>query len=182
MEALYKKNVLGFVTTIVLLGGALIGLWQFGMSMRVKELRAQEIKEHLASYEQNKKVFAEESIELQKINERIGKLETHRVTVDTVPQLLSSLESMATAEGIVFDITTVHTPKNAEDAQTLVIDFAATGSYVDIATYLDRLASQPYGIRFTRFSLYRSTQTQDTLVATPEVTWELLASMEVLSF
>lgn len=180
MEAIYKKHVIHFVIAVVFTGLALFGLWRFGASMRAKELRAQEIKEHLASYEQNKKVYAQESVELKNISERISKLERHRITVDTVPQLLSSLEAMAQEHEIAFDIATVKLPKNAEDAQTLVIDFSASGSYANVASYLQKLLSQSYEVRFTRFSLFRSNRVGET--GLPDAKWELLASIEILSF
>jgi Tfp pilus assembly protein PilO len=180
MEAIYKKHVTRFVIAVIFTLLAIFGLWRFGASMRAKELRAQEIKEHLASYEQNKKVYAQESVELKNISDRISKLERHRITVDTVPQLLSSLEAMAKGKNIVFDITSVKVPKKPEDAQTLVIEFSASGSYTNIHAYLQELLSQPFEVKFTRFSLFRSNRIETAALL--DAQWELLGSIEVVSF
>jgi Tfp pilus assembly protein PilO len=179
MEPIYKKHVIRFVVAVLFTGISLFGLWRFGSSMRTKQLRAQEIKEHLASYEQNKKVYAQESIELKNINDRISKLEHYRVTVDSVPQLLSSLEAMAAGRNVMFDISNVKVPKTPEEKQSLFIDFSGSGSYADIESFLQAIVSQPYEVKFTNFSLFRSTRAGGVA---SEASWEILGSIEILSF
>jgi Tfp pilus assembly protein PilO len=178
MKALFRKQ-LGVVIGIAgIFLFALLGLIRVGMAMKEKEARVQEIKNHVASYEMNKKVFTEETKQLQKIERTVAALEMNRITAATIPALLSSLEELAASHHVTFSITSVDTPGKGEE-QKLLIDSAATGSYEHIIAFVTELLSQPYQVRFNEFSLYQNTQ--EAMLGTAPA-WELLATIEVISF
>lgn len=186
MNTLYRKQIATTIITFLVGGVALAGLIQFGFTMREKQLHVLDIKKQLASYDINKKIFADESKSLESIEARIENLEKYRVTEDSVPALLSSLESMAQDKNVTFAITTVSSPVAKAEKPTLSIDVAARGTFENVTSFLEDLQSQPYEIQFTRFSLFISnTDTEEnTTILTKKMLeeWELLASIKIISF
>ncbi|MBP9690979.1 hypothetical protein KBD81_02765, partial [Candidatus Woesebacteria bacterium] len=61
MESLYKKKSMQVILSLVFLGILLAALGVFARSMERKKQEVVAIKERLASYEQNKKIFQDET-------------------------------------------------------------------------------------------------------------------------
>jgi hypothetical protein len=135
-----------------------------------------EARDRLASFEQNKRQLSEENEKLIAIKDRINALETHVVTEDTTPTVLSSIESMAKGEGIDFTLTAVVATSARGDAPAkLHIDFSAEGSFAGIQRFIDRLQAQTYEVQIDRLSLY-------TVSDRKSQGWQLLAGIDILSF
>ncbi len=187
-SSLKKQRILLAVTTIVFLG-AIAGVWQLTVLMNTKKQKVFDVKEQLQLYEENKKIESEESKTVSSIVSRLATLESYRITPATTPDLLSMLETLAKKHTIEFAITTVQTPgaKNAEEK--LLIDFSAKGNQSDIDMFLSDIAHQPYQIKFTKFSLFSSkaglatsTPTEPAVSSGAADSWEVLASIQVISY
>lgn len=157
-----------------------IGFFFLFNLMRKREARVREVRQTLATYEQNKKIFAEEHKKIQDINARIAALETQRITEASIPTLLSSFEAMAQEHGVSVSITSVQTPLIEGETQ-LYIDLASAGNFRGVSTFIDALLSQPYQIRFAKLSIYQDTG-QSAASEVLDAQWQMLASLEVISF
>ncbi len=145
--------------------------------MREREARVHEVKQTLASYEQNKKIFAQENQKLQNLNARIALLESKRITEATVPNLLSSFEAMAQKRGLSISITSVQTPL-IDGEKRLYVDFSSSGDFQSISAFVDDILSEAYQVHFKKLALYQETTVEGSTAAP----WQMLASLEVISF
>lgn len=181
MESIERKHIAVTICMILLSIGSILGILYFVKEMQVKERRVREVKEHLASYEQNKKIFIAESVELRELDGEVARLEDYTVTIEQVPQLLSRMEALALESGVTFSIISVKTPEEEGAPQTLTVDFSAGGSYASVQAFLEVLSRQSYQIRFNTLSLHkRQSETPLDTITLPS--WELLASTEIVSF
>jgi hypothetical protein len=184
MDHLFRKHFIRFLIAIAFFMSACVGLWYISSTMHIKILRVVEVKQHLASYEQNKKTFIQETARFKAIASRVSDIEQHRITISNVPNLLSSIEAQAVQEGITLTITSVDAPKKPTDAQELSIDFLASGTSGQIESLVKKLQSQPYEVSFSKFSLYRDVAQNTT--ALPIVPtggqWQLLGRLKIVSF
>lgn len=152
-----------------------IALWQFAGRVSLREARVIEVRDRLASFEQNKRQHAEESAKLATIKQTLGTFEKHIITEASTPALLSSIEAMAAREGIDFTITSVVATSAVGDKQAkLHIDFSADGSFGAIQRFVKTLLAQPYQVQITRMSLFAT--------AAKSGTWQLLAGIDIISF
>lgn len=180
MKALLRQHYIvlaSMVVTIILVG---IGFFFLLNLMKEREARVHEVKQTLATYEQNKKIFAEENKKIQNLNTRITALEAKRITEASVPNLLSSFEVMAQERSVSVTITSVQTPL-IDGKKRLYIDLASTGTFQGINAFIEEILSQPYQIRFAKLSLYQD-EAPSTGPGVPTVQWQMLASLEVISF
>lgn len=191
MHTLIKKHIvflsIALLACIICVGG----MWRFATIMHAKKAKVITAKQALASYEENKKIFADESLALASIGDRATRLEQYRVTSDTTPELLSKLEDLAKQYKVDFAITTVQA---VDDSKKLLIDFSSKGSTGSVDAFLAALSRQTYEVRFTKFSLFADNSTPPPVVPTqpgitpaapvviPGSTWEVLASIEIVSF
>lgn len=176
MKSLLRTHfIIAIISGLVCLG-ALVGVLRIHSSVEARKARVLEARDRLASFEQNKRVYTQEAAELGIIKARIEALEKTIVTSDSLPALLSSLESIAKANSVNFVITTVdqQAPKGAP-GPVLHVDFSADGSYARLQSFVGALLSQAYQARFTKFSLYASGDGKSGQ------TWQLLAGMDILS-
>lgn len=195
MKAILKKHIILLVVCIAGCIAALAGLVVLFTTMNSKIARVSEIKERLASYQKNKKAFEDEAKELRTLQDRISVLESHVVTSDSLPELLSTLESAALKNSISFEITSVQTPVENEKT-TLLIEATTKGSYAEIRSFFAQLEQQPFQIKIRKLYLFseqgegNTTETAGTLSgpkvakpATPKaLLWQGIATIEVLSF
>lgn len=171
-------------TVLVLTATVLIRTFSAGIETR--QARVVEARDRLASYEINKKILDDESVELHRIKERVEVLQRHIVTTGTIPELLSHIETVAKAQEMSIAITSV------QNGKTLTVDFSGEGTMPHVEAFLDTLLAQPYQIRFIRFGLYRS---GDVTLSTaefsepkkqprqqPSNTWKLSARIEIMSY
>jgi Tfp pilus assembly protein PilO len=190
MKSLLRRYTISTTISILVFCSTVIGLIWFGLLMDAKRNRVLDTKQQLASFDLNRKVLIEESQEFKAIAARLTTLETYRVGDGDTPELLSSLESLAKTYGVEFTITTVQTAVATADAPAkLSIDFSVHGPFSAIQQFVDTLNHQAYQIRFTAFSLLAVTPPVVEPVAGQPVapvstvrSWDLLASMEVVSF
>jgi hypothetical protein len=186
-----KKHIIVLITTVILCGICFAGLSYFANLMYVKKNKVLTIKEQLASYDQNKKIFSEESSALAAIGTRVSALESYFITSASTPQLLSGLEELGQKNNIDFTITSVQTPGAGAANQKLLIDFSAKGSAAQLDAFFTALSHQSYQIVFTKFSLFAdgvSQNSQALAAPTSKIApkgvpqWAALASIEVISF
>ncbi len=183
MKSLLIKQYIITGTIIVLFGGSLFALIHFISVMEKKKTNVIQAREHLASFEQNKRIFAEEAKEFEVIRQRIDFLEKNIITNATVPTVLSSIETMAKEKQIDFVITTVDTVMQNEIPSHLHIDFSASGTFDAINAFITTLLSQSYEVRFSRFSMYVSEESSSEEAVVPSVAqWQLLAGIDIISF
>lgn len=183
MEGQYKKQIITTIATALITIAIFAGLSYFYSQMSVREAKVKDAKTQLATYEQNKKVFAEENVELKDIEARAAKLEGYKITLEHVPQLLSSLEGLASQKNVSFEISTVDTPKEGETDKPLAITFVAGGSYDGIESFLNTILGQSYQARIVGLRFVKNQATnagQGNVVDHPA--WEADATIEILSF
>lgn len=187
MKSIIRKQIVVFGIMVVFFVATLIGIWYGSTVMTAKQESVAAAKERLASYERNKRTFAEESVVLKKIEERIVAREADIITEATVPQLLSSLETLAQNSSVDFAITAVQTPVEKDEQKSLIIDFSGKGTYGQLMEFATTVMAQQYQVMYTNFSL-RAVRTTTFVQGAPRVSvpenaeWQLLATVKILSF
>lgn len=182
------------VLVLVALGVFLVAFVAFAYAGKFVDTRKQRVltaKRQLVSYEENKKIFAEESIALKGLADRVDALEAKRVTSATTPELLSALEALAREMGVQFAITTVQAPDQLNKVSTLTITFSAQGSANALDMFMDALMHQEYAVRVTKLSLFADTTADATITTgankasttkTKPLSWSMLAAIDIVSF
>lgn len=181
MQSLFKRHILTLITAATIAIGVIVALWLFARVVERRTNRVISAKEQLASYEENKKIFAEESKLLAAIAERETSLEHYRITPESTPELLSSIESLAATHGVTFSITAVQTPGEGEH-QKLIVDFSAEGSRAALDTFIAALSHQTYQVKFDRVSLFAGQSTAPSEGAAGAFGWSVLASIQIVSY
>lgn len=177
MKSLLQKQYIGVSIASVIMLGALVVLVVLFIVMKQRQARVHEVKETLATYEQNKKIFAKETATVDFLTTRIVSLESKKITEGSIPQLLSSIETIAEQKGVSITITSVQTP-TIDGEEKLFLDIAIDGSFDASMMFTEALRSQEYQIKFSTFALHQeksSTESQD-------LSWNVLATFEVISF
>jgi Tfp pilus assembly protein PilO len=192
MKHLLRFHIVGTVVALVVLVVFAGGLIVFIRAIQQRETRVLEVRDRLASFEQNKKIFSEETKEFESIRERIIQLESNIITEASIPALLSSLEGIAKAQGVDFEITAVNTVVPVSDPTRsdplLQINFSASGGFANLQSVVEQMQSQRYQVVFDEFSLFMissggGTQTRSATSGEGKgAQWQLLARMSVLSF
>ncbi len=186
MKSIIRKHIVTVVVVSIAFLGMAFSIWRFEHLMKDKQDRVISVKEQLASYNENKIIFAEESLALAKITERVDALDKYRIRASTTPELLSSLEDLALKNNVKFSITTADNNVKGK----LIIGFSASGSRTAIDSFLDQLSHQTYQIKFTKISIFADTIQSPESLGTPEIKtpvpkiqeWQVLANIEILSF
>lgn len=176
--------------TILLLAGIFV-IWR---NINNKMTKVYEIKEKLASYQKNKKAFEDEAKEIKSLEQRLVLLESYKVSPETIPNLLSTLEALSTKHKISFEITSVQTPIQ-NDKPKLLVESIAKGSFSDIQSFYEEIQHQSFQVSFTKLFLFSENsslsapESSGTLSikggkATPskEIKWQGVATIEVQSF
>lgn len=171
MKALLKKQYIALTLTAIVCALLCAGFFYLLSSMKEKEVRVHEVKQTLATYRQNKKIFAQENVKIEELAARMAVLETKHITEATVPTLLASFESMAESRGVTLSITSIQTPL-IEGEKVLYVEISAAGGFAELTSLVEGMLSQAYQIRFVKLSLYQD----------PAAGWQMLASLEVVSF
>lgn len=190
INSIYKKHLVLLVVTILILLISIFGLWQFENLMQIKIDRVISVKEQLASYEENKKIYSEEAVQISSISERVQALDQYRITTKTTPDLLSKLEDLAFKNGVDFSITSAEAQGANKTGEKLLIGFSAKGNATNINNFIDQLSHQTYQLKFTKFSMYSNINqvVEKELDITskqrpPKSTqWEVLSTIEITSF
>lgn len=191
MKHLLRFHILGTIAAVLVLVTALIALVVFGRAMEARKVRVLEVRDRLASFDQNKRIFSDEAKQFEIIKSRITALEGNIVTEESIPVLLSSLETLAKEEGVDFEITLVDTAvpeaTSGRTDQTLRIDFSASGGFANIQALTKKMQSQYYQVLFSQFSLFMTSsgQAQTRRATAPDAKagqWQLLGRIDVLSF
>lgn len=97
------------------------------------------------------------------------------ITEDTVPNFLSTLESIANAAHIAFTITSVGSDTKPV---ALTVAYSATGTYAALQTFLRDIQALPQQVSFVTVSLAEDA----TDIKTHATSWRLDATMRVLSY
>lgn len=174
MSKFLRKQYMGLLLTVitfVLVVGGFVALF---LLMKQRLLRVQEVKQTLATYEQNKKTFAKETMTVQQLIARMEDLEEKGITEEEMPTLLSQIQAFGTQVGVVVEITKVETP-TIDGKKQLFVDISAQGEYSKLTAFTKKLLSQEYHIRFSKLAIH---QEQGDTVGV----WQLLGTFEVLSF
>ncbi len=192
MHSILKRHIIILVVMATTALLAIASVWFLARMVEARTVRVISAKDQLASYEENKKIFTDESRLLALIRERETRLEAYRITPGFTPELLSALEDLAESYGVVFSIVSVQTPGEGA-TQKLLIDFSAEGSRTALDAFLVALSHQTYQLRFMRASLFIDRNIKpvvtDGTPTTPAPTkipaapkWSLLATVEVVSY
>ncbi|MDQ5931293.1 MAG: hypothetical protein QG674_459 [Patescibacteria group bacterium] len=195
MNNILRKNVIWLIIyifiTVLLLSLVLI----FWKKISTKMNTVYEIKERLASYQKNKQAFEDEAKEIKALEQRLTTLESYKIFPETIPKLLSTLESLATKHKISFEITSVQTPIENEKTK-LTVESIAKGSFADIQSFYKEIQHQEFQVLFTKLFLFSETGATSTPESTgtlsvkgvkavpvsKELKWQGVATIEVQSF
>ncbi len=185
MESFVKKSII----TTTILGIVLIttgaGLFYFSSAMIDRQKLVLDAKERLASYEQNKRAFAEESIKLKELVGQIDAYKKDAVSIGSVPQFLSSIESIAATYDIEFTITAAETVENENNSKELFVDISAVGDFENIISFSNEILQKRYQLQFVNFSLFREEQQKDIegnfVTPTKPLEWSLLARIKIVT-
>lgn len=154
-----------------------------------------EIKERIASYQKNKKAFTDEVAKIQGLEKRVSTLESSVVTSESVPVLLSSLETLAKNEGVTFEITSVQTPTEG-DTQKLFVECSIVGSRTKVLSFLNIVQRQSFLVSMQRLFVYSEEGqvrspvsagvlqggTQKVSSGLLERQWHAVATLQIISF
>lgn len=195
MDKLLKKQI-AYLITLTIVGLVLLaGIFFFLRAMKSKMSKVVEIKEQIASYEKNKKVFSEESEKIKSLEFRLKNVESNIVTTETLPELLSSIESLADQNNIDFEITSVQTPV-VDDKSQLFIEFGSEGSYPNIQSFLNQIQHQAFQIKFSKLFLFSEQSENSNQITSGTLSikktnkttsssgkkWQAIGTIEILSF
>lgn len=185
MKSIFRKHLFFGIFLFVVLIVLAAGVFFFVRFIQRQSVKVHQLKEDIATYEVNKRSFAEEAQQIKELQGRVQTLEGYVVTAATLPSLLSTLESRAVKEDVVFQITGVATPTEQEQKK-LRIDFSLSGSFSKVRTFLEILLSQPFATAFTRLEFVADPQIipidQVDQVSVPEGGWRVIGTLEILSF
>jgi Tfp pilus assembly protein PilO len=73
--------------------------------------------------------------------------------VKNIPSLLSTLEKLASKNGVSFEITSVQTPIENEKTK-LLIESTSKGSFTQIQNFFEELQHQNFQVRFARVFIF----------------------------
>ena len=186
MKQILRRQYIYAILSVAVMIISAVGLWRVGAIMYERTSLVVSAKEQLATYEANKQTFANESNDLQAIAGRTFALEAHRITPETIPDVLSSFEALAKEHNVTFSITGVNAP-GENSASQLLIGISALGTDADVDAFLKALFSQPYQIRLTTFSYAAepgvvTTDASGAAITLPSSKWDLLATIQIISF
>ncbi len=185
MESFVKKSIITAAILGVVFVATGAGLFYFSLAMIDRQKLVLDAKERLASYEQNKRAFAEESIKLKELVGRIDSYKQDAVSLASVPQFLSSLEAIAVTHNIEFTITAAETVENENDSKELFVDVSAVGGFEDIVSFSNEILQKRYQLQFVSFSLFREEQQKDIegnfVAPTKPLEWNLLARIKIVT-
>lgn len=168
-----KRHIAVLILSIFMAGASVYGVWYFIQYLQHQESTVIAAHERIDSYSQNKKIFADEFAAMSNLTTRVATLESLNVTQSSIPSLLSSLEDMARARAIVFDITSAQNPEK-QKPEKLSIDFTASGDIDALTAFLNDLTHQTYQLKFTKLSVFADTSVPGK--------WSMIGSVQVLSF
>ena len=172
-STLLKRHILVLIVLLIAVVGSALAL-RYGIVYLKKQERAVvAAHERIASYEQNKKIFNDESAALAVLASRIDTLQSYTITPTTTPTFLSSLEVLAQEYDIDFTITSVQNP-GKQKTERLVVDFSASGDLESLEGFLEDLSHQTYQLKFIKLSLFADRTGADT--------WNTVGSVQVMSF
>ena len=187
----HKQTMILIYSAIIFCAMFALLVW-FLLVMKRKINHIATVKEEVASYQENKEIFAEESAQLKSLSDRVVIFETYNITTNTTPELLSSLESLANMSNIDFTITSVATPDAGTPTAKLVVDFSAKGSQTNLDKFLGKLQHQNYQVLLANLSLHRDMTTAPetptlsdilkTNIVSTQTGWELVANMQIMSY
>jgi len=168
-----KRHILVLATLTVAMVASVYGLRTFVQYLKQEVRVVTATYDRIASYEQNKKIFADERAAIDDLTKRISALEEYTITPATTPVLLSSLEELAVVHGVDFSITSVQNP-GKQKSERLVIDFSSSGTQDAVNAFLEDILRQTYQLKFTKLSLFANPGTTNE--------WNVLGSIQVMSF
>jgi len=191
MKSILKKQIISLVILIIIAIMLSLGVGMLFKLIESRSSRVQEIKEQIPTYEINKHAFSDETKKIKELQLRYQNLEGFVVTEKKLPSVLTTIESLASANALSLDVTEVATPiKN--NVTTLVIEFTAQGGYDALQTFFQALTQQPYAIAFSRLELVANTAQEDLAAvstnkksvqkAVPVQKWRAFATVTILSF
>jgi Tfp pilus assembly protein PilO len=195
MSNILKNNIIKLIIYIALTVALFVGVSIVFANMKIKMSKVYEIKEKLSSYQQNKKAFEDEVKEIRSLEDRIKVLESFKISSENIPSLLSTLEKLASKNGVSFEITSVQTPIENEKTK-LLIESTSKGSFTQIQNFFEELQHQNFQVRFARVFIFSekgvnsSPETTGTLsvkgakapVVSKELKWQGVATIEIQSF
>jgi Tfp pilus assembly protein PilO len=168
-----QQHIAGLVLSILTAAAGVYGVYSFVQYLQQEESVVLAAHQRIASYSQNKKIFADEFAAMNTLTTRVTTLESYTITPASIPTLLSSLEDTARARSITFDITSAQTP-GKQKTEKLSVDFAASGDIGALTAFLDDVSHQTYQLKFTKLSLFADGTTPGK--------WSMIGSVQIMSF
>ncbi len=190
MKQILKKHIIIFIIALTCFFAVVIGFVFLFKKFNQMFNQVNSSKERLVSFEENKKIFSEESKDLDNIKNKTDSLEKYIITQATVPNLLSSFESLAKNNNLDFSISSVVAPDINYPESKFSIGFMAKGKEEDIAKFLFLLEHQTYQINFVQFLLKHNISLEKVVgnekkfevVTNQENPTELTASIQIISY
>lgn len=182
MNNIYKRHITILTSVVATFIIVVVGLWKFEVLMQNKKVRVIEVRQELKAYEENKKIFEKESVEIHDISTRVSDLEKYQIKSSNTPDLLSNLESLAQAHGVGFVITSVETLNKGSELEKLIVSFSTDGTYTKITEFLKALSSQTYQTKIIDLSLYEDkTPVPEGQTAVSDK-WQAMVDIEIISY
>lgn len=183
-KRILRKHFLIFTFLLIVLVGVELALYRYFSRLEKSSNEVMDFSQQLVSYEENKKIYDEESKSISSIQAEVKDIASNLITPANMPSFLSSLENLAKANNVEFVITTVQTPNVGTTSQKFLIDFSAKGSEKNLDSFLKNLTYQTYQVKFNKLSFASTSSTPDETSgkAKPLSSWEVLASIQVMSF
>lgn len=186
MKQIFRKHFISILVSIVLCVSVFLVFTYIFSKIRKDITNVLDSKEKLLSYQINKKAFNDEVLKIKGLEERLSVLEKNIIKKDSIPNLLSSIESLADQKGVVFEITSVD--DMIEDKQKFSINTRVSGQYEKIINFFNSLENQSFLSKVSSISLSLdssggesslSDTTNKLVVKEPK--WQGTATIEILS-
>ena len=193
MKKAFTKHLIAIFISVALCLAIIVVFTLTLSSINKKTTKVLELKEKLVSYQINKKAFNEEAQKINNLESRINTLEKNIIKEESVPELLSSLESLAGQNNISFEITSVQNI-NSETGNKLVLETKSVAPYKDIMKFLELLRKQSFLTNIKNIYMFSeqtsSVEAQDprlpaiskkTVQPPIEPRWQGVVTIEILS-
>ncbi|HRH24985.1 MAG TPA: hypothetical protein PLQ20_01430 [Candidatus Paceibacterota bacterium] len=193
MKKAFSKHLIAIFISVALCLAIIVAFTIILSNINKKTAKVLDLKEKLVSYQINKKAFNEEAQKIKNLESRINNLEKNIIKEESVPELLSSLESLAGQNNISFEITSVQNI-SSETGNKLVLETKSVAPYKDIMKFLELLRKQSFLTNIKTVYLFSeqasSVESQDprlpavnkkTAIIPKEPRWQGVVTIEILS-
>lgn len=181
MEHIYKKTLITYLLTILLLIGVIAGVLLVFQKIQLRIEAVRNVKERIASMEKYESIYIQEQQKFEAITNSLDTLRQEIVTERTIPLVLSNIELLAQESSIEAEIASAQIISPKGKPAYVSIDVKAKGSLEQLQQFMKKVEQSKSESSIEKFSLTQSVQGSEDAVPQSNI-WELSVTIFVLSY